>query len=179
LRPHTSARCPETRFANALTTPKLTMNETTIVVEAIRNYWEPISGTTVRSSPTMPPTRALTSTNSENCPQFSRKPSRMPLAGGRFDLARTFIACGAGLQTRRAAKKAAEACDTAGQNRAAPEPASRPAGGYRRLRTRPTGPLARQAHVVPSRWNRSLPGRERASPQAAGLPPRCSSAPIR
>src|ERR1019366_1871076 len=58
--------------------PKLTMKETTIVVEAILNSSEPIRGTTVRSSPTMPPTNALMRTSSENCRQFSRKPSSMP-----------------------------------------------------------------------------------------------------
>src|SRR5579863_4294864 len=76
-RPYRSARCPDTRLAQALTTPKLTMNETTIVVDAIRNSSEPISGTTVRSSPTIPPTNALTSTSRENCCQFSRRPSAM------------------------------------------------------------------------------------------------------
>jgi hypothetical protein len=54
------------------------MKETTIVVEAILNSSEPMSGTTVHSSPTMPPTKALMRTSSENCCQFSRKPSRMP-----------------------------------------------------------------------------------------------------
>src|SRR5262249_8548587 len=69
--------CPETRLASDLTTPKLTMKETTIVVEATLNSSAPISGTTVRSSPTIPPTKALMSTRSENCCQFSRSPSRM------------------------------------------------------------------------------------------------------
>ena len=46
------------------------------MVEAILNSSEPISGTTVRSSPTMPPTKALIRTSSENCCQFSRKPER-------------------------------------------------------------------------------------------------------
>ena len=36
---------PETRLASALTTPKLTMNDTTIVVEAIVKSSEPIRGT--------------------------------------------------------------------------------------------------------------------------------------
>src|SRR5690348_1304741 len=77
LRPWISAKCPETRLATALTTPKLTMKETTIVVEAILNSCAPMSGTTVRSNPTMPPTKALISTRSENCRQFSRRPSRI------------------------------------------------------------------------------------------------------
>src|SRR6516165_968232 len=73
-----SAKCPDTRLASALTTPKLTMKDMTMVVEAMWNSSAPISGTTVRSSPTMPPTKALTSTSSENCRQFSRSPRRSP-----------------------------------------------------------------------------------------------------
>src|SRR5262249_16900853 len=55
-------------------TPKLTMKETTNVVEAILNSSEPISGTTVRSRPTMPPTKALIRTSRENCGQLARRP---------------------------------------------------------------------------------------------------------
>ena len=80
LRPQTSARCPETRLAKALTTPKLTMKETTSVVEAMPNSSEPISGTTVRSMPTMPPTKALIRTSSANCRQLARSPSVTPEA---------------------------------------------------------------------------------------------------
>ena len=54
------------------------------VVEASWNSSVPISGTTVRSSPTMPPTKALISTSSANCCQFSRRPSVMP---ARLELA--------------------------------------------------------------------------------------------
>jgi len=36
----------------------------------------PISGTTVRSSPTMPPTQALTTKSRPNCRQFSARPRR-------------------------------------------------------------------------------------------------------
>jgi hypothetical protein len=61
----------------ALTMPKLTMNEVTAAVEASWNVSLPISGTSVRSSPTMPPTNALISTSSVNCCQFSRSPSAM------------------------------------------------------------------------------------------------------
>ena len=49
------------------------------VVEAIPNSSAPISGTTVRSMPTMPPTKALIRTSSANCRQFSLSPRR---AGG-------------------------------------------------------------------------------------------------
>ena len=75
LRPQASASWPETRLANAFTTPKLTMKETTSVVEVIPNSSEPISGTTVRSIPTMPPTKALIRTSKANCGQFSLSPS--------------------------------------------------------------------------------------------------------
>ena len=52
------------------------MKETTSVVELILNSSEPISGTTVRSIPTMPPTKALISTSKANCGQFSFSPNR-------------------------------------------------------------------------------------------------------
>ncbi len=78
FRPQVSASWPETRFVTALTMPKLTMNEVTAAAEASWNVSLPISGTSVRSSPTMPPTNALISTRSANCCQFSRSPSAMP-----------------------------------------------------------------------------------------------------
>ena len=56
-------------------TPKLMMKETTSVVEAMPNASAPISGTTVRSIPTMPPTKALMRTSSANCRQFCFSPS--------------------------------------------------------------------------------------------------------
>ena len=52
------------------------MNEKTTTSEPIPNSSVPMSGTTVRSRPTMPPTKALTRTRSENCARFSRRPSR-------------------------------------------------------------------------------------------------------
>ena len=73
--PILSARAPERRLEQALTTPKETMNEKMAVLRTSPNSWEPTSGTTVRSSPTIPPTKALTSTSKENCPRFSRNPS--------------------------------------------------------------------------------------------------------
>src|SRR5437667_2698545 len=75
LRPHASASWPETRFERALMTPKLTMKDKTIVVEVMPNSSDPISGTTVRSIPTMPPTKALITMSSANCRQFSLSPS--------------------------------------------------------------------------------------------------------
>jgi hypothetical protein len=77
-----SASAPETRFEHAFTTPKETMNEKMAVVRTSTNSSEPTSGTTVRSKPTIPPTKALTSTRRANCPRFSRRPSRTAGAGG-------------------------------------------------------------------------------------------------
>ena len=64
--------------AALLKTGGLTMNDVTRVVDAIRNSSAPISGTTVRSRPTMPPTKALTRTSSANWRQFSASPRRTP-----------------------------------------------------------------------------------------------------
>src|SRR6516162_9941567 len=77
LRPHTSVRWPETRLASALMTPKPMMKDATSVVDAILNSSEPISGTTVLSRPTMPPTNALIRTSRENCGQLAHKPRVM------------------------------------------------------------------------------------------------------
>ena len=70
-------------------TPKLMMKETISVVDAMPNSFEPISGTTVLSIPTIPPTKALTRTSNANCRQFSRNPS----------LTREVIGCGSGAST--------------------------------------------------------------------------------
>jgi hypothetical protein len=61
-----SASAPETRFEQAFTTPNETINEKMAVLRTSPNSSEPTSGTTVRSSPTMPPTKALTKTSSAN-----------------------------------------------------------------------------------------------------------------
>src|SRR5262245_47833152 len=53
------------------------MNESTTVLEVMPNSDFASRGTTERSSPTMPPTKALTSTSKLNCCQFSRSPSRI------------------------------------------------------------------------------------------------------
>src|SRR5437667_4420259 len=77
LRPIRSASCPAKRFASALTMPKLTRKERTTVFETSpRSAWA-MSGTMVRSSPTIAPTKALTTTSSVNWPQFAPRPSRM------------------------------------------------------------------------------------------------------
>src|SRR5215211_1424728 len=77
LRPMRSEKRPAKRLASALTTPKETMKESAIVREARPNSCSASSGTTVRSNPTIPPTKALIRTRSVNCCQFSRSPSRI------------------------------------------------------------------------------------------------------
>src|SRR5215213_1201326 len=76
LRPNLSAKEPEIRLENALTSPKEAMKEKMAVLRTSPNCSEPMSGTTVLSMPTMPPTKALTSISSVNCRQFSLSPKR-------------------------------------------------------------------------------------------------------
>ena len=73
--PKRSANPPAKRLENALMSPKVMMNEKMAVLRTSPNSWEPMSGTTVRSRPTIPPTKAFTRTSSENCPRFSFRPS--------------------------------------------------------------------------------------------------------
>src|SRR5688572_22939458 len=75
FRPHRSPRWPATPFVSALTTPKVAMNESAALRDASPNSCSASSGSTVRSSPTIAPTNALTRTSSQNCRQFSRRPS--------------------------------------------------------------------------------------------------------
>src|SRR5215212_851212 len=60
---------------HAFTTPKLIMKLTTVVLSSRPNVSVPMSGTTVRSSPTIPPTKALISISKANCAAFARNPS--------------------------------------------------------------------------------------------------------
>src|SRR5215216_5499034 len=60
---------------HAFTRPKLIMKLTTAVLRSRPNVSVPMSGTTVRSSPTMPPTKALISISKANCEAFARNPS--------------------------------------------------------------------------------------------------------
>ena len=73
--PKRSARPPAKRLESAFTSPKVMMKEKIAVFRTSPNSCDPTSGTTVRSRPTMPPTKALTSTRSANCRQFSLSPS--------------------------------------------------------------------------------------------------------
>jgi hypothetical protein len=57
--------------------PNATMNESTAAFAARWNSRSARAGTIVRSMPTRAPTKALTTTSSENCGRFSRRPSRM------------------------------------------------------------------------------------------------------
>src|SRR3989475_6549977 len=77
LRPIRSASCPANRLASALTMPKLTRKERTTVFETSPKSASAMSGTTVRSSPTIAPTKALTTTSSVNWRQLAPRPSRM------------------------------------------------------------------------------------------------------
>ena len=84
-----------TRLMIALVTPKLTMNDVMAVFELRPNSCSPRSGSTVRSRPTMAPTKALRTTSSENCGRFSRSPSR-DLAHSPVRLRRRFSAKASG-----------------------------------------------------------------------------------
>src|SRR2546428_10496961 len=77
LRPIRSASWPAKRFASAFTTPKLMRKERTTVFETRPKSAWAMSGTTVRSSPTIAPTNALTTTSSANWRQLAPRPSRM------------------------------------------------------------------------------------------------------
>src|SRR5580700_338109 len=56
------------------------MNERIAVFDAMPNSCPANSGTTVRSMPTMPPTKALITTSSKNCCQFALRPSWSPFS---------------------------------------------------------------------------------------------------
>src|SRR3989442_10976921 len=57
--------------------PKLTRKERTTVFDTSPKSASAMSGTTVRSSPTIAPTKALTTTSSVNWRQLAPRPSRM------------------------------------------------------------------------------------------------------
>src|SRR6058998_1812951 len=77
LRPIRSASWPAKRFASAFTAPKVMRKERTTVFETRPKSASAISGRTVRSSPTIAPTNALTTTSSANWRQLAPRPSRM------------------------------------------------------------------------------------------------------
>src|SRR5947208_816545 len=77
LRPMRSDARAATRLMIALVTPKLTMKDVMAVFELRPNSCSPRSGSTVRSRPTMAPTKELRTTSSANCGRFSRSPSRI------------------------------------------------------------------------------------------------------
>jgi hypothetical protein len=76
LRPNRSDSAPATALVAAFTTPKATMKVRTAVNASRWKIRLAISGRTVRSCPTIPPTRAFTPTRSENWARFARRPSR-------------------------------------------------------------------------------------------------------
>src|SRR6266545_5145038 len=88
FRPMRSDTRAAIRLTTAFVTPKLTINDVTAVLELSPNSCSPRSGSTVRSRPTIAPTKAFRKTRSENCGRFSRSPSRIslkygPRSGGR------------------------------------------------------------------------------------------------
>src|SRR5438876_28341 len=94
LRPIRSASRPANRLASALTMPKLTRNDRTIVLEASPNSCPAMRGTTVRSRPAMAPTIALMTTTSTNWRQLAPRPSSGNGATVRAGLAICGIAMG-------------------------------------------------------------------------------------
>src|SRR5213593_4505871 len=70
LRPMRSDARAATRLMTAFVTPKLTMNEVMAVFEVSPNSCSPRSGSTVRSKPTMAPTKAFSTTRRVNCGRF-------------------------------------------------------------------------------------------------------------
>ena len=79
FRPMRSDIRAATRLMTAFVTPKLTMNDVIAVFELRPNSCSPRSGSTVRSRPTIAPTKAFRKTRSPNCGRFSRSPSRISL----------------------------------------------------------------------------------------------------
>ena len=76
LRPTRSASVPAPRFISAFDAPKATTNVRMAVFELSPKSSSPISGSTVRSRPTIAPTSALIATSNVNWPAFARRPSR-------------------------------------------------------------------------------------------------------
>src|SRR4030067_978472 len=74
FRPIRSENLPAARLVNALTNPNPTMNERMTLLETRPNSRSAIRGRMARSRPTIPPTKAVTRTRSENWARFSRRP---------------------------------------------------------------------------------------------------------
>src|SRR6266508_6700198 len=80
FRPIRSESRPANKLASALTIPKLTIKESVSDLEVRPKSACAMRGTTVRSSPTIAPTKALTKTSKVNCCQLARNPSFKELA---------------------------------------------------------------------------------------------------
>ena len=76
LRPMRSVRAPAARLVSALVAPKAMMKLVVAVNAVSPKVRVAISGSTVRSWPTMPPTSALTPTRRLNWARFWRSPNR-------------------------------------------------------------------------------------------------------
>src|SRR6266508_2214047 len=87
---------PAKKLVSALTTPKVAMKESAALLLARPNSTCASRGSTVRSRPTIAPTNALTSTNSQNWRQLARRPSATAGAGSgcRIGVEATLIGSG-------------------------------------------------------------------------------------
>src|SRR3989441_5412853 len=82
LRPNRSASDPATALVTALVAPNATRKVMVDVKVLSPKTSLAMSGSSVRSWPTMPPTRAFTPTSRANCGRLARSPSRGALGLG-------------------------------------------------------------------------------------------------
>src|SRR5919108_127129 len=97
LRPTRSDSRPAIRFVTAFASPKPTRKDSATVFDARPNSARAMRGRIVRSSPTIAPTNALTTTSSANWRQLAPRPSRR---GGGGVVSGNGAAIGARLQLR-------------------------------------------------------------------------------
>lgn len=76
FRPNRSERAPARKFVAAFVSPKASRKVRALVTASSPKARSARRGKTVRSWPTIPPTRALTATRRANWPMFARSPSR-------------------------------------------------------------------------------------------------------
>src|SRR5215471_1265811 len=138
---------PAARFVSALVTPKAMMKLNTARYPDRWNTRVPIRLVVVRSSPTMPPTHAFTTTSSVNCGQFSRSPSRTGRAAGAVPPA-WLAGCGtwAGDVTAGPGRGGSSRCSPASLQRAADGDGQVPVAAAGEQAGGRHGPLAVAAH---------------------------------
>ncbi len=81
-RPHRSEIPPAKKLTSAFVTPKVAMKEIAAALEVIPKSASPMSGRTVRSIPTMPPTKAFVTTSSRILGRLSPSPNEVTLVPG-------------------------------------------------------------------------------------------------